>query len=38
VERERLDQGCTRRQLKRCLIFQRSQTALPALERVRAAA
>jgi hypothetical protein len=38
VERERLDQGCTWRQLKRRLIFQRSQTPLPALGRVRAAA
>ena len=38
VERERLDQGCTWRQLKRCLILQGRQLALPALERVRAAA
>jgi hypothetical protein len=38
VERERLVQGCTWRQLKRRLIFQGSQAALPALERVRAAA
>ena len=38
VERERLDQQCTWRQLKRCLILQGRQLALPALERVRAAA
>ena len=38
VERERLEQGCTWRQLKRRLIFQGRQLALPALERVRAAA
>ena len=38
VERERLVQGCTWRQLKRRLILQGSQAALPALERVRAAA
>src|SRR5215470_5677002 len=38
VERERLDQGCTWRQLKRRLILQGRQLALPALERVRAAA
>jgi len=38
VERERLGQGCTWRQLKRRLILQGSQAALPALERVRAAA
>ena len=38
VERERLDQGCTWRQLKRRLILQGRQLASPALERVRAAA
>jgi hypothetical protein len=38
VERERLEPGCTWRQLKRHLIFQGRQLALPALERVRAAA
>lgn len=38
VERERLDQGYTWRQLKRRLILQGRQLALPALERVRAAA
>jgi hypothetical protein len=38
VERERLAQGCTWRQRKRRLILQGSQAALPALERVRAAA
>jgi len=38
VERERLAQGCTWRQLKRRLILQGRQLALPALERVRAAA
>ena len=38
VERERLGQGCTWRQLKRRLILQGSQAALPALGRVRAAA
>jgi Transposase DDE domain len=38
VERERLDQHCTWRQLKRRLILRGSHVALPALERVRAAA
>jgi hypothetical protein len=38
VERERRDQGCTWRQLKRRLILQGRPLALPALERVRAAA
>jgi hypothetical protein len=38
VECERLEQGCTWRQFKRRLILQGSQAALPALERVRAAA
>ena len=38
VERERLDQGCTWRQLKRRLILQGRQLASPALERVRTAA
>ena len=38
VERERLDQHCTWRQLKRRLILRGSRVALPALERVRAAA
>ena len=38
VERERLVQGCPWWQLKRRLILQGSQAALPALERVRAAA
>jgi hypothetical protein len=38
VERERLDQGSPWRQLKRRLILQGQQLALPALERVRAAA
>jgi len=38
VERERLGQGCTWRQLKRRLILQGRQLALPTLERVRAAA
>src|SRR5215475_14399943 len=38
VERECLDQQCTWRQLKRRLILQGRQLALPALERVRAAA
>ena len=38
VEHERLAQGCTWRQLKRRLILQASHAALPALERVRAAA
>jgi DDE family transposase len=38
VERERLNQGCTWRQLKRRLILQGRQRASPALERVRAAA
>jgi hypothetical protein len=37
-ERERLEQGCTWRQLKRRLILHGRQRALPALERVRAAA
>jgi hypothetical protein len=38
VERERLDQQCTWRQLKRRLILRGSRVVLPALERVRAAA
>ena len=38
VERERLAQGCTWWQLKRRLILQGSQAALPALEQVRTAA
>ena len=38
VERERLEQGCTWRQLKQRLILQASPAALPALERARAAA
>ena len=38
VERERLDQHCTWRQLKRRLILRGSRVTLPALERVRAAA
>jgi hypothetical protein len=38
VERARLAQHCTWRQLKRRLIFQGSRVALPALERLRAAA
>jgi hypothetical protein len=38
VARARLDQGSTWRQLKRRLILQGQQRALPALERVRAAA
>jgi hypothetical protein len=38
VERERLDQSYTWRQLKQGLIFQGRQRSLPALERVRAAA
>jgi hypothetical protein len=38
VARERLDQGCTWRQLKRRLILQGRPLASPALERVRAAA
>jgi len=38
VERERLDQRCTWRQLKRRLILQSRSLTLPALERVRAAA
>jgi hypothetical protein len=38
VERERLNQGCTWRQLKRRRIRQGRQLASPALERVRAAA
>jgi hypothetical protein len=38
VERERLEQHCTWRQLKRRLILRGSRVALPALERVRAAA
>src|SRR5262249_48186000 len=38
VECERLGQGCTWRQLKRRLVLQGSQAALPTLERVRAAA
>ena len=38
VERQRLEQGCPWRQLKRRLILQGQQHALPALERVRAAA
>ena len=38
VERERLDQGCTWRQLKRRLILQGQQLSLSALKRVRAAA
>jgi hypothetical protein len=38
VERECLAQGCTWRQLKRRLILQGSHAAVPALERVRAAA
>jgi Transposase DDE domain len=38
VERERLAQRCTWRQLKRRLILQASHAALPALERVKAAA
>jgi Transposase DDE domain len=38
VERERLDQGCTWRQLKRRRLLQGRQLALPARERVRAAA
>ena len=38
VEHERLAQGCPWRQLKRQLILRASHAALPALERVRAAA
>ena len=38
VERERSDQGGTWRQLKRRLILNGPQVALPALERVRRAA
>lgn len=38
VERERIEQHCTWRQLKRRLILRGSRVALPALERVRAAA
>ena len=38
VERERLEQHCTWRQLKRRLILRGSRMALPALERVRAVA
>jgi hypothetical protein len=38
VERERLDQGSTWRQLKRQLILNGTQASLPALERVRMAA
>lgn len=38
VERERLDQGCTWRQLKRRLILQGQQLPSSALERVREAA
>ena len=38
VERERLDQQCTWRQLKRRLILQSRPLTLPVLERVRAAA
>jgi hypothetical protein len=38
VERERLDQGYTWRQLKRQPILNGVQAALPALERVRMAA
>ena len=38
VERERLDHGSTWRQLTRRLLLQGQQIALPALERVRAAA
>jgi putative transposase len=38
VERERLDQGYTWRQLKRQLILNGVQASLPALERVRMAA
>ena len=37
VERERLDQGCTWRQLKQRLIFEGRQFSLPALERVLSA-
>ena len=38
VERERLAQHCTWRQLKRRLILRGSRVPLPALERLRAAA
>jgi len=38
VERERLDQQCPWRQLKRRLILQSRPLTLPALERLRAAA
>jgi Transposase DDE domain len=38
VERERLDQGCTWRQITRQLILNGVQASLPALERVRMAA
>jgi len=38
VERERLTQHCTWRQLKRRLILRDSRVPLPALERLRAAA
>jgi hypothetical protein len=38
VERERLEQHCTWRQLQRRLILRGSRVALAALERVRAAA
>ena len=38
VERERLDQGSTWRQLQRSLILPGRQLALPARERVRATA
>jgi putative transposase len=38
VERERLDQGCTWRQLKHRLILKGMQVSLPALERMREAA
>jgi hypothetical protein len=37
-ERERFDQGMSRRQFKWHLILKRSQVPLPALERVRMAA
>ena len=38
IERERLDQGLTWRQLKQRLILKGRQLSLPALERVRRAA
>jgi hypothetical protein len=38
VERERLDQGLTWRQLKRRLIRKGAKVSLPALERVKEAA